>query len=184
MASQRQLETIEGEVVAKYDPQSAGQGKKINFYVQPAGGDRIAIGAWDTDQIAYSVAQSITEGDQVIVHCQRAPNKQDSTKFYLNAKDIILSSAHTSGSVVEQTVQQDEPVATAAPRRSQTETTNESIQRQTAGKDATQAMLKTASENTTIPDDLNAWDRYFFHFVARLQGIEPPTSTDIEVTEA
>ena len=170
----RELKTFEGQLVNKYPPSPSGDSKKLDFYIQPVDGERIKIGVWETDQIAYSVAQSITEGDQVIVHCQRAPNRQDSTKFYLNAKDIILSSAHTSGSVVEQTVQKDEPVATTAPRRSQTEVTNESIQRQTAGKDATIAMLKKATENTTIEEDLLIWDQYFFHFVAMVQGIEPP----------
>lgn len=97
MATQRELEKFEGELARKYPPSPSGESKKMDFYIQPVDGERIRIGVWESDQIAYAVAQAMTEGDQLTVMATRNVNKTDASKFYLNAKDIIVTSAPTSG---------------------------------------------------------------------------------------
>jgi len=99
----RELKTFEGQLVNKYPPSEAGDSKKLDFYIQPVGGERIKIGVWETDQIAYSVAQAMTEGDNLVVKATENPNKRDPGKFFLNAKDIIVTgSARTSGEATTQ----------------------------------------------------------------------------------
>ena len=192
VATQIQLEKIEGELVSKYPPSEAGSSKKMNFYIQPFDSERVEIAVWETDQIAYSVAQAMTEGDQVTVMISRNPNKNDTTgkkPYYINAKDIVITSAHKSGSEPEKPTIQQQPDASAqqiqantAPKKSHTETTQESIQRQSGGKEATMGMLRTPF--VSIENDLANWDKYFFHFESRLWGDRTPLEpTDIEVDE-
>ena len=99
----RELKTFEGQLVNKYPPSEAGDSKKLDFYIQPVDGERIKIGVWESDQIAYSVAQAMTEGDNLVVKATENPNKRDPGKFFLNAKDIIVTgSARTSGEATTQ----------------------------------------------------------------------------------
>ena len=94
----RELKTFEGQLVNKYPPSEAGDSKKLDFYIQPVDGERIKIGVWETDQIAYSVAQAMIEGDNLVVKATENPNKRDPGKFFINAKDIVVTgSARTSG---------------------------------------------------------------------------------------
>jgi hypothetical protein len=189
VATQITLEKIEGELVNKYPPSDAGSSKKMDFYVQPVDSERVRIAVWETDQIAYAVAQAMTEGDQVTVKFSKNPNKNDTTgknPFYLNAKDIVITSAHTSGQESGRPPVQQEASApnttTTAQKKSYAETTQDSIQRQVGGKEATTGMCRAPF--VSVEDDLANWDKYFFHFEARLFGDRTPLEpTDIEVDE-
>ena len=189
VATQITLEKIEGELVSKYPPSEAGASKKMDFYVQPFDSERVRIAVWETDQIAYAVAQAMTEGNQVTVMVSKNPNKNDATgknPFYLNAKDIIITSALTSGQESGQPPVQQEASApnttTTTQKKSYSEATQDSIQRQVGGKEATTGMARKPF--VSVEDDLANWDKYFFHFEARLFGDRTPLEpTDIEVYE-
>ena len=164
------LEQIEGEVVGKYPPAEAGSSRKMDFYVQPENSERLRIAVWETDQVAYSVAQAMEVGDHVTVKVTRNPNKQDPSKFYLNAKDIIMSGrAISTNGAGPQSSDMEDPetwTATKTPKKSHAEKTQGSIENQVSAKGAMDYVIKHGSG--VFEEDVYLYDKWFFHQQSRI----------------